>query len=89
MYVCVCVYVRAYVVNKYITIYVGTLCDLFCAYAMSFDSSIYFYIILFHRDIYERVSVQMCIYVDVCVYIYIYTYIYTYTYMYIHMYVYI
>ena len=41
VYVRVCVYVDAYVVNKYITIYVGTLCDLFCAYAMSFDSSIF------------------------------------------------
>ena len=30
VYVCVCVYVRAYEVNKYITIYVGTLCNLFC-----------------------------------------------------------
>jgi len=89
VYVCVCVYVRAYVVNTYITIYVGTLCDLFCAYAMSFDSSICFHIILFHRDMYERVSVQMCANVDVCVYIYIYTYTYTYTYIYIHIYVYI
>jgi len=89
VYVCVCVYVRAYVVNEYITIYVGTLCDLFCAYAMSFDSSICFYIILFHRDMYERVSVQMCAYVDVYVYIYIYTYIYTYTYICIHIYVHI
>ena len=88
VYVCVCVYVRAYVVNKYITIYVGTLCDLFCAYAMSFDSSICFYIILFHGDMYERVSVQMCAYVNVCVDIYIYTHIYTYTYIYIHIYVY-
>ena len=88
VYVCVCVYVRAYVVNKYITIYVGTLCDLFCAYAMSFDSSICFYIILFHGDMYERVSVQMCAYVDVCVDIYIYTHIYTYTYIYIYIYVY-
>jgi len=87
--VCVCVYVRAYVVNKYITVYVGTLCDLFCAYAMSFDSSICFYIILFHRDMYERVSVQTCGYVDVCVYIYTYTYVYTYTYIYIHIYVHI
>ena len=89
MCMCLCVYVRAYVVNKYIIIYVGTLCDLFCAYAMSFDSSICFYIILFHRDMYEHVSVQMCAYVDVCVYIYIYTYIYTYTYICIHIYVYI
>ena len=88
VYVCACVYVRAYVVNKYITIYVGTLCDLFCAYAMSFDSSICFYIILFHRDMYERVSVQMCAYVDVCVYIYIYIHIYihvhVFTYIHIH-----
>ena len=42
MCMCVCAYVRAYVVNKYITIYVGTLCDLFCAYAMFFDCSICF-----------------------------------------------
>ena len=70
MCVCVCVYVRAYVVNKYITIYMGTLCDLFCAYAMSSDSSICLYTIMFHEDMYERVSVQMCAYVDVCVYIY-------------------
>ena len=59
---------RAYVVNEYITIYVGTLCYLFFAYAMSFDSSICVYIILFHRDMYKRVSVQMCVYVNVCVY---------------------
>ena len=75
-YVCVCVYVRAYVVNKYITIYVGTLCDLFCVYAMSFDSSICFYIILFHRDMYERVSVHMSMYVYIYIYIHIYIYIY-------------
>jgi len=86
--VSVCVYVRAYVVNKCITLYVGTLCDLFCAYAMSFDSSIYFYIILFHRDMYERVSVQMCAYVDVCVYVYIYTFIYTYIHTYTYTYIY-
>ena len=59
MPVCVC----ACVFGKYITTCVGTLCDLFCAYAMSFDRSICFYIIMFHRDIYERVSVQMCAYV--------------------------
>jgi hypothetical protein len=29
VYVCVCVYVRAYVINKYITIYVGTLVTCF------------------------------------------------------------
>jgi len=85
VYVCVCVYVRAYVVNKYITIYVGTLCDLFCAYAMSFDSSICFYIILFHGDMYERVSVQMCACRCMCRYIYIYTHIYIYIYIHTHI----
>ena len=65
VYVCVCVYERAYVINKYITIYVGTLRDLFCAYAMSVDSSICCYIILFHRNMYQRVSVQTC--TNVCI----------------------
>jgi len=91
MCVCVCMCVRMW--NKYITISVRTLCDLFCAYTMSFDSSICFYIILFHGDMYERVSVQMCAYVDVClntyIYIYIYIYIYMHTHIYVHIYIYI
>ena len=63
--VCVCVYVRVYVICKYITIYMVTLCDLFYAYAMFFDSSICFYVIMFHKDMYECVSLYMFAYVDV------------------------
>jgi len=95
VYVCVCLYVRAYVINKYITIYVGTLRDLFCAYAISVDSSIRCQIFLFHRNVYQRVSVQTCTNVCICrctlvhmyihilfkvhIYIYIHTHIYIYT----------
>jgi len=95
VYVCVCVYVRAYVITKSITTYVGTLRDLFCAYALSTDSSIRCYIILFHRNMYQRVSVQTCTNVCICrctlvhiyvhilfnihIYIHIHTHIYIYT----------
>ena len=49
--VCVCVYVRAYVINKYITVYVVTLHDIFCVYAMSVDNSICCYIIVQTDDV--------------------------------------
>ena len=63
MCACVCVCVRIWYINielyAWSHLYVVTLCDPFCAYAMSFDRSFCFYIILFRRDMYEHVSVHV------------------------------